>query len=163
MEDPDPPSLQTIAENRWVHSLHPLFFSPWKRRGSQDMGQSIKPWPHAPGGRVIESGAVSYCTSNTFVLFGLPAQHWDPREPHIPSRLPSAISLTAGWGPATVTSKRCFRPFWPAGSQSLVLTAPHPYPWPQFLVLLLFSLFILFWFIFYFYFLSFILYWSIAD
>ena len=170
-----------------------------------------------PGGGVMESGNRPWA-SKTFAHLDPPAQHWGPREPHIPSSLHSAFSCSSflgciwggviggegvspfnhalqfgwvgtwglqgtdtaflhehftfrtfsshwlrGWGPATVTSKRCFRPFWPAGSQSLVVTAPQPYPWPQFLLLLLFSLFILFWLIFYFYCLSFILYWSIVD
>ena len=38
MEDPDPPSLQTIAENRWVHSLHPFILFPLKEAGLSGHG-----------------------------------------------------------------------------------------------------------------------------
>ena len=45
----------------------------------------------------MESGIRS-CTSNTSALFDPPAQHWDPREPHIPRRLPSAFSCSSFLG-----------------------------------------------------------------
>ena len=51
MEDPEPPSLQTIAENRWARSLHPFILVSLNEAGLPGHGTAYQVLASSARGR----------------------------------------------------------------------------------------------------------------
>lgn len=80
-EDPDPPSLQTIAENR--AALSTLFILLLKEAGLARTWDSLSsPGPLRPGGGVMESGIRSLHLKHLCSSDPPAPKHWDPRTSH---------------------------------------------------------------------------------